>query len=898
MNCEIDESTDICNLYNCVIDVKGQESVSTSPSDAWFLTFDNTFYNGEKIDKAFLKLFADVDTIKDKEILDSMSNYLTALNYEMKVYKDIINPLLNQQISPNFIRCLATQKGCTYGNLLKFLKGKVLYRGELLNDEQVENILNANIKCLLEFCDDRNSINSIAEPFNSIPPPDNNIKYNMILNKNINNRTTMKYDTWLSINRNTMPDKDLWETVFQIVAACYAMSLSKLVHNDLHLNNMFIEDLGEEISNVYVIDKKFYVLNSRWKILVYDFDRSYAVRFGDNPVLNKTCYKNGQCNTYIENKDIFKSLCYIINNIEGRSGTFKTDLLHCLTSNSESFKELDEKLFGVGRCNFKNVSDMNQLENYLHTFNSSEMIVRNIGQHLPAFTHTRFDDVYLCDRIFFNDNGEIDSELRSEIYEETINLFDNENDIITIISRQAEEFWKKEWPWETTIPRSSILIQSAISEPIVQKSVSSTSYPFIDSKHNLCEGVICEPDKICNPESGLCVLRRGRRGQKILKAIEEKGISSFVTTEDSSKLPCKRPCLPHEICNKPKRNCVLRTGRIGLKILKEENMISRGELPIKEKEIKEKKNIPCVPPCDSDKICNTEEGNCVKRTGRIGRKLTNVPSETFQDRLEKALEDDSIVKIKGNCNKPCPTTHICSPKSKRCIRVNGNAFLALEKEYDEIYGKGNYVFPLGTAAEISSSTDHETSSIFKVYKSLDNGNCFYSSVYRSLKHKGLLNKVFECIPSLKSTTENTFIKKFRTYVSNNITADLELFFDMLVSESEYEDVYKSLVKNIGDIKDVINEYYYEGFLVAENKDDFIRDIKSIINTDKKYVGEIEVSFIKEELEFCGIKVNIFNNKDTALEKTEEDSTRDLQYDNAIYLLNKKEVHWVYVAEKE
>ena len=61
---------------------------------------------------------------------------------------------------------------------------------------------------------------------------------------------------------------------------------------------------------------------------------------------------------------------------------------------------------------------------------------------------------------------------------------------------------------------------------------------------------------------------------------------------------------------------------------------------------------------------------------------------------------------------------------------------------------------------------------------------------------------------------------------------------------------------------------------------------------------MEVSFVKEELKFCDIKLQIFNNTNSALEKIEEDSINDIEYDNTIYLINKKEIHWVYIGEKK
>jgi len=71
-----------------------------------------------------------------------------------------------------------------------------------------------------------------------------------------------------------------------------------------------------------------------------------------------------------------------------------------------------------------------------------------------------------------------------------------------------------------------------------------------------------------------------------------------------------------------------------------------------------------------------------------------------------------------------------------------------------------------------------------------------------------------------------------------------------------------------------------------------------MNTDKKYVGQLEVEFIKEKLEECGIYINIFYNKKLAIQKMKEDAVSINLYNNNLYFINMNEVHYVYIIEDD
>jgi len=247
----------------------------------------------------------------------------------------------------------------------------------------------------------------------------------------INNIIIPKIDTTRNI---------LWETLFQIVAACYAMSLSKMVHNDLHSNNIFIEDLGDEKTFLYVINDIPYILKTRYKVLIYDFDRGYVNRLGNNELLrpNFDCKYNRQCNHFVDNKDILKIMCNVFVPLVRTTSTTLPDLLNILLSslgpdiNNEIFKMYTNANSSFDDCFFGPYLNTEQ-DTFFGKFYTSSEIVKNIGNNLPKYTIEDFSDIdtdklYVCNSVFFNTNGEINKTEYNRIFDETIVKLENKNE--------------------------------------------------------------------------------------------------------------------------------------------------------------------------------------------------------------------------------------------------------------------------------------------------------------------------------------------------------------------------------------------------------------------------------------------------------------------------------------
>ena len=154
---QLDQNTNICELnVKCIESISGINADSASPTDVWLIKFNkNTFYNQEKINNGFLKIYISPKTI------GKVQNELDALDYEINIYKDIIKPLIDYNVCSNFIKYLASGIECTYDNLLRLLEHHIFNGSESVKKIIVKQLLNRNINCIKKRCSQRVAINNI-----------------------------------------------------------------------------------------------------------------------------------------------------------------------------------------------------------------------------------------------------------------------------------------------------------------------------------------------------------------------------------------------------------------------------------------------------------------------------------------------------------------------------------------------------------------------------------------------------------------------------------------------------------------------------------------------------------------------------------------------------------------
>ena len=156
-------------------------------------------------------------------------------------------------------------------------------------------------------------------------------------------------------------------------------------------------------------------------------------------------------------------------------------------------------------------------------------------------------------------------------------------------------------------------------------------------------------------------------------------------------------------------------------------------------------------------------------------------------------------------------------------------------------------------------------------KSLDNGNCLYSSVYLVLKDKDKLSFVREML-DLNISTEEKFIESLRNKISDHADSDIEYFLN---NKKIYEQ------SDMGNFSLTSLEGALEGKSTLQN-------IKDNIKKDKVYATFLEYLIIKRFLEICNIEIILITN-----DVFKDNIEYDIDAENIIYIYNYDNSHYQY-----
>ena len=154
-------------------------------------------------------------------------------------------------------------------------------------------------------------------------------------------------------------------------------------------------------------------------------------------------------------------------------------------------------------------------------------------------------------------------------------------------------------------------------------------------------------------------------------------------------------------------------------------------------------------------------------------------------------------------------------------------------------------------------------------KTLEDGNCFYSAIYKAMKD----NNLGDCMDYLGINTENEreAIKTLR-----NLIADNSEDYLTTIKSNGLLDVYSEIFKDNSNTS------------LSDIKTDTIEEIQTKIRTDKIWATTLEFEIMEEILNnFCELKLkNIYNEKSILPED-------NLDREDIIYLFNKNNVHFTY-----
>jgi len=178
---------------------------------------------------------------------------------------------------------------------------------------------------------------------------------------------------------------------------------------------------------------------------------------------------------------------------------------------------------------------------------------------------------------------------------------------------------------------------------------------------------------------------------------------------------------------------------------------------------------------------------------------------------------------------------------------------------------------------------------------LDDGNCFFSAIFRALQEReGLLQIVATCL-TLDASDEMAFIESFRNKIADRIALGNIPFHHEKNGIIDSYDYLVGLTANSNTYSKVIAHYpswFKKEFGEKGEKlgirSSFCERLALHIRTMGEWVGEIEVYIVKEELLQCNIILRIHNHIETHLLKNENGKA-------AIHLHNQGEQHYEYFS---
>ena len=285
----------VCELNKQLKDSKLLPKESASPSEVIFakLLLDQITGNRRLIPVA-LKMWLNIpeNIAKRAHDIQDIVKDTYGLDYEVKVYRQIINKILTENYSPNFISYVG------YGNCSMYNKNNELHISSFLSGAQVNNIKkgfdNAYIPGIWKNRD---------------------VGVSMLLLEKVEARgPTMTLHSFIRNMDEKTEQTEYPKVLFQIVYSLAVMAKFKLVHNDLHSDNILVVDHIDPVASVFKVGKHKFLIKSRYVPYIFDWDFAYSPLLGDNGKIKDDeyyCGKLNLCNSFDPRFDIYTLFCII-----------------------------------------------------------------------------------------------------------------------------------------------------------------------------------------------------------------------------------------------------------------------------------------------------------------------------------------------------------------------------------------------------------------------------------------------------------------------------------------------------------------------------------------------------------------------------------------------------------
>jgi len=441
---------DVNGIVNCAIELNGKSSDSASPSDIILFDFvPNSNYDGEKIFKGFQKIFVtNYDQLinNDKILVDYVDKNkvkykLDMLKYEYYVYLNKIKPLVEKNINPHFIKVLGGKLDVSYEDLENYILDKTKIENESIKINMIDNFIFTihNIEGRKSLTE-KNDTSSLLEDddyfiyykpkkiYQDISSIINDVKYGFIITEGIDVKYINNFSEFLNLplnksitlikfltilryhsNRDEILDY-VYYLYFQIFSACYALYLTGVNHNDLHSGNIWIKKTEPHINEYHINNRVFRILVD-YKVMIYDFDRSYCESYNMDKRYNNINDNGDIINSLFLFKDILKAslTLYDLSPHDEKENIIKI-LSKDIKNLKETFDGPSEKRFDRDMRNINGYITKEELDE--SNFYPIEIILDNLYSKFINFNEKRIKEIsnireriYVCNpKVFYNGN--------------------------------------------------------------------------------------------------------------------------------------------------------------------------------------------------------------------------------------------------------------------------------------------------------------------------------------------------------------------------------------------------------------------------------------------------------------------------------------------------------------
>jgi len=400
-------------LTDVVDSLYGLPGISTSPSDKWHLTFKAGPTRDRYPHGVFLKWWINPTQGGVEGLGQMMPPLVGGLQYEQQVYRTVVQPLLDAAISPNFVAYVASHTGCTTSQLTEIVQKAVDDKtGRRLSRPRALANLTRSVYYLATGALNRPAIQDGKSHTYPISKLMSSTRYDLLLTEVLDPSPVSLHQWMQAENTPGAPlSLDTWRVLFQILCGCYSMGLSRLIHNDNHFNNHLVVTTDEH-EVTYVIDGQVYTFSTRYRVLIFDFDRSFATRFEHpNPILDQHCMDNyNQCNEFAPNKDALRLIGHLYNLDYSRVPTDLEKLLKIAapTGRRDSLSRLfhgSPHLVHIGATSQKVIGRVTPEECLLYrSLSGSRGMIEQLAGMCDCAPHITSNPnaVYVCDQRMFN----------------------------------------------------------------------------------------------------------------------------------------------------------------------------------------------------------------------------------------------------------------------------------------------------------------------------------------------------------------------------------------------------------------------------------------------------------------------------------------------------------------